>query len=406
MKKSWIVARHEFLTTVKRWGFLVVTFGTPLFFGALGLLAWVINSRLIEKDVKSRATASLGFVDLAKAITLPPPKGQDYRRYATLDEAKQRMAGDGVQVVIVIPEKFEEHGTVQVMTTIKPTFFNVQDGVLKYEFREWIALNILSDVDEKRVVRARRPLREDRIYLSTAGGVSTAESPDEWLRRTSTGLVFFFLLFLSISVSGGYLIQGMADEKENRVLEMVVSSLTPVQLMTGKLIGLGGVALLQISIWSVLGVTTILGLAVSFVVNPSIFLVNGLFYLLGYVLFGSLLLGIGSLGSNQREATQYTSIITILSICPIFFWLAIVSEPQGTLARIFTFIPLTTPVTMMLRVGVDPAGTAWWEILAAVALLVLSTAVSLRISAKLYRVGLLLYGKRPTPAEMWRWMRE
>jgi ABC-2 type transport system permease protein len=185
---------------------------------------------------------------------------------------------------------------------------------------------------------------------------------------------------------------------------MVISSVTPTELMTGKLIGLGAVGLLQVGIWSVMGITTALGLAASFAINPKAFLFCGVFFVLGYILYGSLLLGLGSLGTNQRESTQFTWFITITVMSPLFVWMSILSSPQSTLARVFTYIPLTTPTTMMLRYSVDPAGTPWWEVILAVALLLVSTAAAIKLSAKLYRLGLLLYGKRPTVGEIWRWL--
>jgi ABC-2 type transport system permease protein len=197
----------------------------------------------------------------------------------------------------------------------------------------------------------------------------------------------------------------MADEKENRVMEMVVSSVTPTELLAGKLIGLGSVGLLQVAIWSTLGLTTAVSMAVTFVINPPLFFFCALFYLLGYALYGSLLLGIGSLGTNQREATQLTWFISITVMSPVFVWMSILTSPQSTLARVFTFIPLTTPMTMMLRYSVDPTHTPLWEILVAIAVLVASTVLAIRLSAKLYRLGLLLYGKRPTVKEIWRWVR-
>jgi ABC-2 type transport system permease protein len=98
-------------------------------------------------------------------------------------------------------------------------------------------------------------------------------------------------------------------------------------------------------------------------------------------------------------------VISLFLVSPVFVWTSILSSPQSTLARVFTYIPLTAPTTMMLRYAVDPAGTPGWEVALAIAVLVGSTIVAIRVSAKLYRLGLLLYGKRPTIPEIWRWMR-
>lgn len=407
MRKAWIVARHEFLTTVKRWGFLLVTFGLPAFMlGVIGLSIG-LQTKSIESEQGRISSAKVGLVDEAGIVTLPPPAGRDWRTYVSRDEARKRMGPDGIEIVAVLPPDYLETGRVGVLTTLKPSIFNLKTSFIRGDFEEWLARNVLKEVDVARLRRARHPaIEQPPEYLTIEGDASVSERPEDYVKRMASGIGFFFLMFLSISVAGGYLIQGMADEKENRVLEMVISSMTPTQLMAGKLAGLGAVGLLQIAVWSTLGVATAVSMAVTLAVNPALFAICGVFYLLGYILFGCLLLGIGSLGSNQREATQYTWILSMISVSPVFVWMSILSEPQGVLARVFSYIPLTASTTMMLRCGVDPKGTAAWEIALAMAVLAASCVGALRLSAKLYRVGLLLYGKRPTIAEVWRWLRE
>src|SRR5262245_34361987 len=159
---------------------------------------------------------------------------------------------------------------------------------------------------------------------------------------------------------------------------MVISSVTPGQLMAGKLIGLGGAGMVQVATWCVLGATGAFMAATAFALNPGLFAFCAVFYLLGYLLFGSLLLGIGSLGSNQREAMQYTWLLSLMNAIPVMLWLVVLSEPHGAVARALTVIPLTAPVTMMARYSVDPAGMPPWEILATLGWLVLWTYLALR----------------------------
>ncbi len=402
--KVFVVAKHEFLTTVKRWSFILVTFGLPVFMlGVMGI-SILMQQRSMDEEQSKVENAKLGYVDESGLLTKGAPS--KWTRYASRDEAKTKMRADGVQIAIIVPPEYLKEGRVDVYSTITPSLFTMNRAIVNPEFRDYLVTCVLRDDDPIRLRRAREPVSHAvPVYLSTAtGGVSKEENPEDYLRRMGSGIAFFFLLFVSISVSGGYLIQGLADEKENRVMEMVVSSVTPTELLAGKLIGLGSVGLLQVAIWSILGVGTALSLAVTFVVNPTLFVFCTVFYLLGYALYGSLLLGLGSLGSNQREATQFTWFISITVMSPVFVWMSILTSPQSTLARVFTFIPLTTPMTMMLRYSVDPEHTPGWEIALAIAILIGSTILAIRFSAKLYRLGLLLYGKRPTLPEIWRWL--
>ena len=154
-----------------------------------------------------------------------------------------------------------------------------------------------------------------------------------------------------------------------------------------------------------MGVVGILFFAIQIVLDPFVFVYCLVFFLLGYLLYGSLMLGFGALGTNFRESQQMASLWTFIGISPIFVHMALIESPHGTLARVFSYIPLTAPVTMMLRYVTDPKGMPWYEVPAVIALLIASTLLSLRLSAKLYRVGLLLYGKRPSVREIWRWLR-
>lgn len=408
MRKVLVVARHEFVTTVRRIGFLIVTVGLPLLMGLLmgGIL--LLNVKSTKEEYAGIQGARLGYVDRSGLAAAEHPQGTDWRWYDDATTGRARMAADGVVILIIIPEDYVKSGKIEVLTSRRPSITSIGETYVPQVFVDWLVRRVLAGTAEERVARARHPADSWAIaiqfILPDASGPQATERPEDYYRRLGTAAFFLLLLFLSISVVGGYLIQGMADEKENRVLEMVISSVTPGQLMAGKLIGLGAAGLLQVLIWSVLGVSTVVMSAVSFALNPGLFLFCAIFFLFGSLLYGSLLLGIGSLGTNQREAMQYTWVLNLTMAAPAMLWFIVLSEPQGVTARVLTAIPLTAPVTMMARYAVDPVGTPTWEILATMAWLGLWTYLGLRFSAKIYRVGLLLYGKRPTPREIWRWL--
>jgi ABC-2 type transport system permease protein len=174
--------------------------------------------------------------------------------------------------------------------------------------------------------------------------------------------------------------------------------------MLGKLIGLGAAGLLQMAVWSAMSVVSLVFAAVNIVLAPAAFVLCFVYFLLGYVLFGSLMLGFGALGTNLRESQQMASIWSFIGASPAMIVIALFEAPQGTVARVFSYIPFTAPTTMMFRYVIDPKGTPVYDIVASMLLLVGSTWFALRVSARLYRAGLLLYGKRPGIREIWRWM--
>jgi ABC-2 type transport system permease protein len=174
--------------------------------------------------------------------------------------------------------------------------------------------------------------------------------------------------------------------------------------MTGKLLGLGAAGLLQISVWMSLALV-VTGKALSALpFHASSAVWSLVFYVLGFLFFGVLLMGTGSLGQNLKESQQYGMIWSLGSVVPMMFMSLLVTEPNGTLARVLSFIPLTAPATMFLRLhSIDPP--AWWETALSALLLGVSAWVALKLMAKLFRVGLLLYGKRPTIPEILKHLR-
>lgn len=403
MRKAWIVAKHEFRVVVKRWWFIVATFILPLvsflLFGGMALLA----KETVEETEREYRGKPLGVVDLWGGLKTEP-SGFQIRKYSDSESAVEGLKQKEVGVFIVLQADYLETGRVRTVTMRRPTLLTAARLPLPEALEGWLVDNVLRDsVDARRVERAKRPLEPEPVYLDATGSVST-EDAQAALRRSWFAYGFFFLLFFSILSTSAYLLQGMAEEKENRVMEMVLSSVTPTELMFGKLAGLGAAGLLQLAIWVVMGVTGILAFAVQIVLEPGLFFFCLLFFLLGYVLYGSLMLGFGSLGTNFRESQQMASIWSFVAVSPLVIMFALFETPHAPLARVFSFIPFTAPTTMMFRYTIDPKGTPALDIAAAVVILAASTFLAIKVSARLYRAGLLLYGKRPGVREIWRWL--
>jgi ABC-2 type transport system permease protein len=349
----------------------------------------------------------LAFVDEANIAKLPTPPEMAWRRYGSRDEAAARMLGDGVITTFVIRPDYVATGHIDALTRKRPSIVRDVDDLVPIFFRDYLRKNLLAGVADEQIKRALRPVRKGTTWLLHDDN-SLDEMPTfaSVAPRLLSGIGSAFLLFFSLAFTGGYLVQGMAEEKDNRVLELVLASVRPVDLMTGKLLGLGGAGLLQVSVWAALALLSAKLLGVPLFVDGPFVALCALFFLLGYALVGSLLLGIGSLGSNQREATQYTAMVSLSTTLPFLALAPLLEKPHGALAMFLSFVPLTAPTTMLLRMSVDPDGVAWWHIVVSALSLAVGVMLSLRLSARLFRVGLLLYGKQPTPREVWRWLRE
>ncbi|HVR87823.1 MAG TPA: ABC transporter permease [Planctomycetota bacterium] len=399
MRKAWIVARHEFLTTVKRVWFVVATFVLPFLFAGIGYGMHSVGQRAVEESIAAVRDKPLGFVDHWGGLAERP----GFVKYAAETDARDALLAKTIGSYLIVPGEYLQHGDVQVVTMRKPTLMTAAQPPLPPGVRDWLLDAVLKDVSAERIRRAKSPFEPRMVFLDESGSPSH-EDPEETAKRAMAAYGFFLLLFMSIFTSSAYLLQGMAEEKENRVMEMVLSSISPDQLMLGKLIGLGAAGLLQMGVWTSMSVAAVLLSALTLAIAPTAFFLCFVYFLLGYILFGSLMLGFGALGTNLRESQQMASIWSFLGASPAMIVIALFEAPQGTVARVFSYIPFTAPTTMMFRYVIDPKGTPVYDIVASMLLLVGSTWFALRVSARLYRAGLLLYGKRPGIREIWRWI--
>jgi ABC-2 type transport system permease protein len=209
---------------------------------------------------------------------------------------------------------------------------------------------------------------------------------------------------------GASIMRGVLQEKNSRVVEVLLSSTNSFQLMVGKIMGLGSVGLTQYLIWSLLGISfslyggAIVGLPVGQIsFDPLIFLYFILFFLLGYFLFATIYAAFGAISNTDQEAQQASLPIVVLLIIPLIMMTFIVKNPQSTVSVVMSILPFFSPILMFTRINISTPGTL--EIWGAILLLFITTLLCMWIVARIYRVGILSYGKKPTFSELMRWIR-
>jgi ABC-2 type transport system permease protein len=428
------IASFEFLSTVKRKGYLIATFGMPLFVLLYGGIISLIGVLSTETGSLTR---TYGVVDLAGVLALEReteqpmprdrarevlerfdggelgsvdvgfPSGFVFRPYDDEEAARADLAAGEIEGFFVIREDYLDSGAVD-------SWAREDVDLQGSESRAALGNLLLERLLEGRVpaeiaARALVPIdrRASREWTLTAEGVAEEREVFAVLARLLVPVGFTVLLFVSLMMSAGYLLQATVIEKENKVVEILLSSAGPDEILAGKLLGLGAAGLLQIVLWfgmvvfGLLVSMTALGLAG--VVVPWAGLAAATVYFLGgYLFFGSLMLGTGSLGSNLKESQQLSMVWTALAIVPMLCLQILITEPNGTLGRVLTWIPFTAPVTAVLRLTLDPGGVTWWEVLGSLLVLLGSLWLVVRFGARLFRVGLLLSGARPKLREILR----
>ncbi|HVO75559.1 MAG TPA: ABC transporter permease, partial [Ignavibacteriaceae bacterium] len=217
-----------------------------------------------------------------------------------------------------------------------------------------------------------------------------------------SSIVFLLLLMMMIIYSGGMLIRSLVEEKSNRLIEILISSCTPNELITGKIFGLSTLGLTQMAIWALVSITLIN----SAVIPTEIFnnILPILFYfLVGFIFYTSIFVGIGSVVTSEQEAQMVTTYLSLTLVFPVVFAISIFNNPNSFLINILTYIPLTLPSIMILKLNVTRVPAM--EIIETAVIMFLSIYLTIIVSAKIFRIGILSYGKRPSLKELISWLR-
>jgi ABC-2 type transport system permease protein len=444
MSRVRAVMTREFLSTVRRRSYLIVTFGMP-FFAALYLGVFtVVPVFVMARGEAARKDA--GLVDLAGVVRWEPAAGGPapgtaageaaalaerlesewgsaraarglleravapvrLRPFATREAALAALRSGELERVYVIPPDYLDTGGVETYRRSDAGLSVGRPRSARAVARLLSRSLLAGRLDERERDRVEEPLAPGASRewsVAPDGGLTPVDRAERAARLAIPG-VFAILLLMSLMTSAGYLLQGVSEEKESRVIEVILSSVRPDQLLFGKLLGLGAAGLLQLAVWVTVTsmATGVLAAAALAFLDLGLFVTCFTFFVLGFLLLGTLMTGTGALGTNARESQQLAAIWSVLTILPpAVTWMSILEHPNGWLARVLGWFPLTAPITMMMRLatGRVPA----WDTALAIAALAGGIYVSLRVTAALFRLGLLMYGKRPTLGEIARQLR-
>jgi ABC-2 type transport system permease protein len=223
------------------------------------------------------------------------------------------------------------------------------------------------------------------------------------------GFVFIMLLYMTILLYGVAVMRGIILEKSSRIVEVLLSSVSSFQLMVGKLAGLAAVGLTQMAVW-IMAASFLSSHAgqwlhrdIPAIASSSSLAFLAVFFLLGYALYATLFAAVGAMCNSEQDAQQLQMLLVLPLVIPILVNPYIVQNPDNSVSVVLSLIPLFAPMVMFLRIHILPPPV--WQIVASIGLLVLAIALTVYLAAKIFRVGILMYGKRASLAEVWKWMR-
>lgn len=410
MRKIGVIACHEYLVNVRRVGFIIMTALVPLL-GALGLLiaaffggqAAAFFERQFAPEPKE-----IGVVDHLGAFTPILPAYQE-RYHLFVDEESGRVAleSDEITILLVIPADYVERGQVMVLSKGSALSAAVMED--SASVRGFFVDHLLRDeVDPALRKRLADPIEPVLVSLEAKG------QPQGGPLGTALNIIVPYilgvLLIMTIFVSSGYLLRGVAEEKTSRVIEIVLSSVTAQELLAGKVLGLGALGLTQVVIWLVSafglsgGAVSLLGVALPLLTRPEVFVLGLVYYLLGFLVYAVLMGAVGALGTTMQESQQLAGIFSMMAAIPLMLGGFMFSNPNMPLLRVLSWFPLTAATVMMLRLPMAEVPAV--DIVGSIVVLLISIPVLLWAGAKVFRMGLLMYGKRPSLAQVVRALRE
>lgn len=414
MNKTWIIIQREFINRVSKKSFILLTILMPFIFAAL------IFVPLWLSTVKGGDQKQVAIID-ATMKYLPQFKDDESWHFVGVPQMEASFRSDSTQfdAVVEIKADLAEHPEAVTIYSRKEVPNSLsrlvsetldeqvrQDKLLHYDIPQ--LPSIMQDVNRKLNIRTVKWGEDGSESESNAGAAMAA------------GMVLTLLIYMFVMSYGGMVMQSVMEEKTNRIVEVIVSSVKPFQLMIGKIIGIGLVGVAQLAIWAVL---IIVLLAVAGGISGSspelmggasgllatlqglnLAKMGGLFvlnFIGGYLVYASIFAAIDAAINGQEDSQQFMMPIVLLLIFALYAGIYSSDNPDGPLAIWCSMIPFTSPIVMMVRLPFD---VPVWETMLSVVILYVAAFGMIGIAGKIYRVGILMYGKKPSFKEMIRWI--
>ena len=399
MAKIWHIIKYEYSRHVFQKRFLFSLLSLP--FAVVAMVGVVLLMGVFSMD-----STPVGYIDHSGILADPlrlETSGDifdpmiEFRAYQDEDLARTDLEAGEIQAYYILPEDYVESLSVELFYLEEPG-----SGV-QSQFRSFVRRNLMEaeNIDPQ----LEKRLSEGSLVTVEALDGSRTMREDQWF-LIFTPFIAGILYIIVVMTSGGYLMQAVVEEKENRTMEIVITSVTPGQLMTGKIIGNIAIGLTQLVIWLLFGW---LGLVVGgyfwpvlqdFSLPANYILILIVLLLPSFVMISALMAAIGATMTEMREAQQISGMFSISTTIPFYVSSMIMMNPNGTLATVLSFFPLTSPITILMRMGFAVVPT--WQIALNIVLLVIFAVLAIWFAGRAFRMGMLQYGKKLSLKEIFR----
>lgn len=422
MKKLGLIIKREYMSIVGKKSFLVMTFLIPVIIVLCMLIPYLLTKVNNESATEAQNVTIIDETgSLAQAV-----KNTPLFNFVTLQgeegvktDAHQfyKKAGESTDAIVVIPADVLENPQVTVYSenTVSPALLKhlekcLGDTLVGAKIQDYNVPELKKIIDDCNV-----ELEVNSVKWDADGNENSSSTTVAMI----FGMILSFITYMFVIMYGAMIMNSVIEEKTNRIVEVIVSSCTPFQLMMGKIIGVALVGLTQFAIWvliigAVMGITGMSvgavggeGIGAVFQALGSINLVPILicfviYFIGGYLLYASLFAGFGSAVDQASDASQFSTPIIMIMIIALYAGMACMENPNGTMAMWCSIIPFTSPIVMMVRL---PYGVPFGQLALSIALLYGTAALMIWFSARIYRTGILLYGKKHSVKEIFKWIK-
>ena len=383
MRNIWLVAQHEFLTNIRKRSFLFAVFGVPILMAVIFAVVVFVQ---IAAEETGLVAESIGYVDQANVISAD---SEGFVEFDDIDLATAALNSDAIDTFFVTTPLYLQTGEVRLYSYGQISEDTRDD--IEVFIVENLTNTIETDVPPERLID---PVNVD-IFMESSQRELTFEGI---IGLFITPVIFAMVLLMALQLSSTFLMAGVVEEKSNHIMEILITSITPYQLLAGKLLGLGALGLIQILIWIVVGLVGVsLGGNIEFfsgIALPLDFiLIVIVYFLLTYFLYSSLLAGIGAVMGSEQESRTIAGAVSLLIAIPFFFFSVLILNPESPIFTVLMYFPFTAGMTYMMKFPFVQISI--WEVLVSLSILAVSTVIVTWAAARVFRWALLLYGKKP-----------
>ncbi|CAM1369868.1 ABC transporter permease [Tenacibaculum litoreum] len=437
MKRLRLIIEREFIAKVRNKSFIVMTFLSPLLMIGMGALVFFLMKKNDEKVKKIVYVDESGMFSKDVFVDSKTVKYEDFTALGIEDSKKKVEDGDYYGALYipkqdsleVLAKSIEFFSKDSPSMSIMESLEDKIDKELRHKKLTSFGIDI-AHIEESKIA--------SEIKMLNFSGEKSSKLINGL--KIGVGAIAGYLLMMFVMIYGTSVMRSVIEEKTSRIIEVIVSSVKPFQLMLGKIIGNASAGLLQFFIWGILFLvfslvaSSFFGVdmmeAQSAKISPEqmeaiqqtatnkgemiaqeifrlplvkMFFLFIFYFLGGYMLYSSLFAAVGAAVDNETDTQQFMMPIMLPLILAVYVGFAtVINDPHGPVSVIFSYIPFTSPIVMLMRI---PFGVAWWEIALSMLLLILTFIVIVWIAAKIYRVGILMYGKKATYKDLWKWIR-